>query len=595
MKRFFTKTGLLIACVIFLIGSIQAQSQYLNFTNLSSGTILCNPGQIDLTYDCSGISLVSIDVSEDGGSNWTTIASQIPASDKHFLWTIQREAYSGMPLTFRIYTIENPSLYEQVDNVVIYDIPILMQQSQSDVYCINSEVSIGLVATGTNLQYQWYRDGVLIPGANLPYYYFPSIKYENTGTYYCVVSNPLDGEGNELCSSVRTDDIVVYVARPTTIARQPETMYVNMGGSAYFEVDPAANGIPPSYTFSYQWYVEATPNWQPISNSTKIQGATSRRLYFKSVSSSDLNKKYMCRVSALCGVAYSDSVMLSQSEISFTTQPQDQSVCEATDITLTTVIKNTNNLTLNCYWMKGSYRLVDNDHISGSQTTTLTIKNANENDIGNYYLVAEIVGKGYKVTSKTASVWVTTKPVIVDQSPASISVNVGQKLELFVKAESTSDNFTYLWSKDGTVLTNQTSNVLVIESTTAEDGGVYTCKVSNDCGEVTSSQVIVGIITPGITGVNDFCDCEFDILSPRPNPTSALIDIPVNLSKEFDVSVDMTNTIGQIVYSLPSSHFKVGLNNINIDFSTLNLESGLYFVNIKTEGKTFTKKIMFVR
>ncbi|HRT68201.1 MAG TPA: hypothetical protein P5216_05630, partial [Bacteroidota bacterium] len=99
MKRFFTKTGLLIACVIFLIGNIQAQSQYLNFTNLTSGTILCNPGQIDLTYDCSGISLVSIDVSKDGGSNWITIANQIPASDGHFLWTVQREVYSGQPLS----------------------------------------------------------------------------------------------------------------------------------------------------------------------------------------------------------------------------------------------------------------------------------------------------------------------------------------------------------------------------------------------------------------------------------------------------------------------------------------------------------------
>lgn len=591
MKRLLTKTGLIIACLVLFIGSMQAQSPFLSFSNLSTGAELCNTGQIHIMYDYEGITLVSIDVSTDAGSNWVNIANEIPASDRHFLWTVQREIYSDKPLSFRIYTIEDPTLGEQVDNVTIFDVPELLQQSKSDVYCIGSEVSIGVVATGTQLRYQWYRDGEIIPGATQPYYYFPSIKYDNTGIYHCVISNAPDALGNERCETVMTDDIVVYVARTTTIAKQPETMYVNMGGSAYFEVDPAANGIPPSYTFTYQWYVEG----QPMANSARIQGATSRKLYFKSVSSSDLNKHYICRVSALCGTAYTDTVMLSQSEISFTTQPQNQVVCEGTDITLSTVVKNDQGLQLNYYWMKGSYRLIDNEHISGSQTLELTIKNTNENDIGNYYLVAEVANKGYKVFSKTASVFVTTLPIITDQSPASVSVNSGQKLELFVTVKSTTDILTYEWSKDGAVLANQTSPMLVIDPVADTDGGTYTCKVSNDCGNVTSTPIIVGVVSPGIAGVDDFCECEFDILSPRPNPTSSTIVIPINLTKSFDVTVEMTNTLGQVVYSEPSTNYGVGMNHLTIDFAQINLEDGVYFVNIKTANKVFTKKIMFVK
>lgn len=591
MKRLFTKTVLILACLVLFVGNMRANGQFLAFSNLSNDAELCNSGQINIAFDYEGINLVSIDVSTDAGANWLTIANQIPAVDVSFLWTVQRETYSDKPLSFRIYTIEDPALGEQVDNVRIFDVPELIEQTHSDVYCINTEVSIGIVATGTQLRYQWYRDGELIPGATLPYYYFPSIQYEHTGIYHCVISNAPDAEGNERCTSVMTDDIVVYVARPTTIAKQPETMYVNMGGSAYFEVDPAANGIPPSYTFTYQWFVEG----QPMSNTTRIQGANSRKLYFKSVSSSDLNKHYVCRVSALCGVAYSDTVMLSQTEISFSSQPMDQIVCAGEDITLTAVVKNDQNLNLNYYWMKGNYRLSDNERISGSQTLELTIKNTNGNDIGNYYLVAEVVDKNYKIFSKTASVWITTPPVIVSQSPASVSVNLGQKLELFVNVESTTDNLTYEWSKDGATLANQISDRLVIDAVTEADGGIYICKVSNECGEVISQPIIVGVVMPGIAGVDDFCECEFDILAPRPNPTSNILDIPINLSKSFNISYEMTNTLGQVVYSQPSSNYGVGMIHLTIDFAQLNLEDGVYFVNIKTGNNVFTKKVLFIK
>ena len=571
--------------------AIYFETPYVAFTNLNNYSELCNFGQVDITFDYHGVALLSIDVSSDGGSTWLPVASEIDPSEGHYLWTVQRETYSGVPLSFRIYSTEHPYMMQQIDGVVIFDVPEIIQQTQSDVYCIDSEVSIGVVATGTQLQYQWYRDGVLIPGATLSYYYFPSIKYDNSAIYTCVISNPSNGYGEERCQSVTTEDIVVYVARPTTIAKQPETMYINIGGSAYFEVDPAANGIPPSYTFTYQWFV----NGAPVVNSNRIQGASSRKLYFKTVSSSDLNKQYVCRVSALCGVAYSDTVQLSQSEISFSTQPQDKSVCEGTDITLTTVVKNTNNLTLKYYWMKGNYRLSDNIHISGSQTPELTIFNTNAGDIGNYYLVVEVVDKGYKIFSTTAAVWVTTQPVIISQSPASVSVNLGQKLELFVNVESTTDNLTYEWSKDGAVLSNQISDKLVIDIVAAEDGGTYVCKIKNDCGEVISSPILVGIVTPGITGVNDFCDCEFEILSPRPNPTSGVSDIQINLAKSFTVSLDMTNVLGQIVYSREASTYGAGLNHFEIDFTTLNLNDGVYFVNIRTENKVFTKKIVFMK
>ena len=67
--------------------------------------------------------------------------------------------------------------------------PIITDQPDDTVVSIGSSASLSVTATGTNLVYQWYKNGMLIPGATGPTLNFPMAQLGDTGDYHVVVSN----------------------------------------------------------------------------------------------------------------------------------------------------------------------------------------------------------------------------------------------------------------------------------------------------------------------------------------------------------------------------------------------------------------------
>ena len=62
-----------------------------------------------------------------------------------------------------------------------------------------------------------------------------------------------------------------------------------------------------------------------------------------------------------------------------------------------------------------------------------------------------------------------------------------------------SDNFNYQWRHDGSNITNQTANTLMITNVTESDGGVYECIVTNQFGDTNTSPVVMLMITSELT------------------------------------------------------------------------------------------------
>lgn len=561
------------------------ETPHVRFLNLTSNGNICNEGVFTFLWEARGVFSVTIQVSIDNGSTWTTIASGVDGKLGKLDWKVQRETWANKPLQFRIYSDEHPYLVNLVQNVRIFDTPIIERHSKGEVYCINSEVTLETVATGTGLNYQWYRDGELLPGQTNPFLYFSSIDYRNTGIYHCVVSSSFSG-----CKSVRTNDIVVYVARPTAIGKQPQTMFVNTGGSAFFEVDPAANGIPVAYTYRFQWFADGVP----MTDNARIQGTKSRMLVFNVVQSTDIGKSYTCTITALCGSATTVPVKLSQFDVSFSQQPTDKRGCSGQEVKITTALTNQNNVAVKYQWMKGSYRLVNTDRISGADSPELTIKNATSSDNGAYQLVVEVVEKGYSVKSRAVTVFIVTKPEIVKQ-PTSVEVAEGRELSIVVDLGSTSKPYTIEWFKDGKKIEGATETTYRVPVATTADAGTYSLKVTNECGTTTSSDIVVKVKAPGITSVDEVISGEPMLFAPVPNPASNVSLVQFSLPTTTHATISLNDIYGNQIAVLMNGEIFAGLHNLNINAGELKLSNGMYFINMTTKFGTSSQKLIVIQ
>ena len=56
-----------------------------------------------------------------------------------------------------------------------------------------------------------------------------------------------------------------------------------------------------------------------------------------------------------------------------------------------------------------------------------------------------------------------------------------------------SNNFTYQWRHNGTIISGETGDTLIIRNVTTNDSGVYTCIVINKYGDSNSSSILLTV------------------------------------------------------------------------------------------------------
>jgi hypothetical protein len=83
------------------------------------------------------------------------------------------------------------------------------------------------------------------------------------------------------------------------------------------------------------------------------------------------------------------------------------------------------------------------------------------------------------------------------------------------------------------------------------------------------------------------------IISVYPNPTSNIIHVDYEVLKTDNVRIELTNALGQVVYSKASIENKVGHQSLVIDTDTF--AAGLYQLTIKTAGNEHVQKVAVVK
>lgn len=120
----------------------------------------------------------------------------------------------------------------------------------------------------------------------------------------------------------------------------------------------------------------------------------------------------------------------------------------------------------------------------------------------------------------------------------------------------------------------------------AEITGTNTLTIPGDWGDGT----IVGIEFKSNVSVDEFSNLYY--LSIYPNPAVNMTNVQMNLSDNSNVTIEVINTLGQIVYAENLGEVS-GMQNVEIN--TADLEGGMYLVNIKVDNEVITERISVIK
>jgi gliding motility-associated-like protein len=367
----------------------------------------------------------------------------------------------------------------------------------SQTVCEDNTATFTVDAEGTNPTYQWQSDasgsfqdlanGGDISGATTNTLSIANAENADEASYRVIVTGD--------CGPDQTGGpVTLTVNDATVIDTQPVDQSVCEGTNASFTVDADGTNL------NYQWQSNAGGSWQDLSNNTDFSGVRTDTLNIQNAEEAD-EAQYRCVIQGDCGDLTTSEVQLTVNPTTqITTQPTDQTVCEGTNATFTMDADGTN---LNYQWQSdasGSFQnLTNGGDISGVNTNTLSIANAENGDEANYRV--NVNGDcGAVQTSSGVSLTVNDATAITTQ-PVDTTVCEGENAAFTISADG--HNLSYQWQSNasgswqdltnGTDVSGADANTLILANTQLSDQGDYRCLVSGTCGNETSTAVALTI------------------------------------------------------------------------------------------------------
>ncbi len=472
-------------------------------------------------------------------------------------------------------------------DITVWPLFKIVEQPTPQSACPGNEIMIYVVTEGVVLRHQWQKDGVDItdnPTAQSPVLVFNNIKFENSGVYRCKLTIQ-DCRG---VVDVFSNEVLVYVHPATRITRTNKVQTVKLGDVATFDFDAQVETFS-SGTVEIQWY----RGNQPLVDNDRISGAKSNYLTIRDVKASDVGADYWVVVGGLCGYDTAVGFTLNTPTIDITTQPTNVSACEGQTVEFNVEATFTGGNNLTYQWRKDGIELTDNNRISGSNSSKLTIANISLNDAGNYDVVITNHPTGFQATSSPAQLIVKMKPTITQQPQATVNLNTGETLILSTEADGT-EPMKYQWYKDGNPIDGANQPTYEKANVTNEDAGTYYCKVSNECGEVKTNNTIVVVTLKQVAGLTETVD-GITLEQSVPNPASGIVSISFTLPEKGIVSLELLDIYGHKVVTLFNGLASEGTTSISFDAETLNLTSGTYLYRLRFNGREITRIMVVVR
>ncbi|NBV35190.1 MAG: hypothetical protein EBR81_15705, partial [Proteobacteria bacterium] len=182
---------------------------------------------------------------------------------------------------------------------------------------LNATASFSVTATGSDVTYQWRKDGVAIAGgtgASL------SVKATETagGAYSVLVKNAVN--------SVTSSDATLTVRVPASLTSQPSSKAVNRLGTVVFRV--TAKGVAP---IRYQWRKDGVA----LVDSASVSGSTTSTLTLLNVDTANEGDYTVVVANGIGTPEVSSTASLTiNNSVNLTSQPLDRTVVAGGSVSL---------------------------------------------------------------------------------------------------------------------------------------------------------------------------------------------------------------------------------------------------------------------
>ncbi len=403
--------------------------------------------------------------------------------------------------------------------------PDIVMQARDTVVCEQVDAAFEILATGTNITYQWLVDngsGWTILVNNSEYSGATSNKLVITNTDYSMSGWLYSCAVSGSCTPIDTSlAVTLTVNQLVSVTTQPLPSVICDGDNTSFQVAAIGTGI------SYQWQVDDGAGYRNVSNNATYSGAATNMLSVSTANTGMDGEYYRCIVSGIClPNDTSTAVLLTINALpAIAIQPEDSTVCEGIDAEFSISATGT---AITYQWQQndgaGFADLADNGTYTGSLTNTLHI--ASPPAFMNGYEYRCIVSGACNPpdTSLQRLLTVHTSPVITLQ-PSDTIICVSHTAEFSIISSGSLVN--YQWQIDtgrgyedimNTVdYSGATTNILTIASvTTAMHSDKFRCIVTGICAPAdTSGEATLSVFTPAaiITQPADIKVCAGESLT----------------------------------------------------------------------------------
>ena len=448
--------------------------------------------------------------------------------------------------------------------------------------CAGDNVTISLVASGSVVSYQWFKNSVaLVDGGTI------SNSATNSLTISSVSASDADSytvQITGLCGAPVTSaaSVLSLSTTPTITTQPPASVLICTGQSLSLNI-----AVSSASTVIHQWKKDGI---NLVSNGTTIIGATSATLTISPTTAGDAGS-YTCSVSTSCSTPATSSaaVVSTTTSSSITQQPISAKVCKTQTVLYTVTIGGTGIVYKWQFKANGASVYTDLSNggkYSGVTTKDLVITNVNISEEGAYRcVVTEVCGA---VQNSAPAALIIDSPTIV-QHPFPQSVCLGQIIQFNVVA--TGSNIVYQWYKDGVAVTNggrvsgAATASLKITGSTITDNGEYTCRVSGICPPVAISQPAT--LTVSVCTAISIADLNGQKIAVYPKPANDFTTIEI---KEYigEISFVLFDLQGSLIQN---NTFDVNAASEKITLDTSTLPQGMYFIQIYLGGELYTDKI----